>query len=131
MFEDRINQKSFKWFFIFYYKFIIKNFLRFRNKIKKRIVKTKNDLIERRNDKTQITKDNKKSRVAFSFPWWCKMVAYVLSFLFTAVSIFFIIMKGISFGNDKCTKWLTSILVSLFTSMAITQPLQVKPLFLT
>ena len=125
MFEDRINQKSFKWFLIFYYKFIIKNFLRFRNKIKKRIVKTKNDLIERRNDKTQITKDNKKSRVAFSFPWWFKIVAYLLSFLFSGISIFFIIVKGISFGNDACTKWLTSVIISLFSSIFLTQPLQV------
>lgn len=68
---------------------------------------------------------DKKQKAPLSFPWWTKIIAYLLSFLFAAISVFFIIMKGISFGNDKCTKWLTSIIISLITSLLITQPLQV------
>lgn len=65
-----------------------------------------------------------------SFPWWTKLVAYFISFLFASVSVFFIIIKGITFGNDKCTKWLTSIVISLFSSLLVTQPIQVEKLIL-
>jgi hypothetical protein len=61
----------------------------------------------------------------FMFPWWFKIIAYILSLFMISVSIFFIIIKGITFGNEKCAKWLTSIVVSLFTSVFLTQPIQV------
>lgn len=41
------------------------------------------------------------------------------------VCIFFIIVKGISFGDEKVKKWLTSICVSLLASILVIQPLQV------
>ncbi len=41
------------------------------------------------------------------------------------VSCFFIIIKGIVFGDEKCGKWLTSIFASILTSVFLTQPLQV------
>ena len=59
------------------------------------------------------------------FPWWTKIIAYVLSALFVGVSITFIIFKGISFGDDSARKWLTSFVVSLLTSILVTQPLQI------
>jgi len=65
-----------------------------------------------------------KSKAPFSFPWWGKIIAYFLSYLFAGICIFFIIVKGISFGNDLTTKWLTSVLISLFTSVFLTQPIQ-------
>ena len=60
-----------------------------------------------------------------TFPWWFKFIAYVLSYAFIAVSIFFIIVKGIEFGNEKVEKWLTSIVMSFVTSVFLVQPLQV------
>lgn len=71
-------------------------------------------------------KHDKKKGSGGTLPWWCKIFAYILSYLFAGISIFFIIVRGISFGNDLCTKWLTSVLISLFTSLFLTQPLQVK-----
>jgi polycystin 1L2 len=79
-------------------------------------------------DKYKVERCNnekKKQKKELKFPWWTKIIAYVLSFVFAAVSIFFIIMQGISFGDDKCTKWLTSIMVSFITSILLTQPIQV------
>ena len=61
-----------------------------------------------------------------TFPWWFKFFAYVLSYAFIGVSIFFIIVKGIEFGNDKVQKWLATILMSFLTSVFLTQPLQVR-----
>ena len=73
--------------------------------------------------KSQSQKAKKKG--PFTFPWWFKIIAYILSFMFSTVSVFFIIIKGILFGDDKVTKWLTSFVISIFTSFLITQPIQV------
>ena len=80
-------------------------------------------LEQKKSKSKEKTKDKKKTPL--SFPWWFKIIAYLLSFIFASVSVFFIIVKGISFGNERCTKWLTSVVISLFTSVLVTQPLQV------
>ena len=91
-----------------------------------KIEEKKINLIEKRNKKSfKLCSKINKSKVLFSFPWWFKIIAYLFSFLLAGISIFFIIVKGISFGNDSCTKWLTSVIISLFSSIFLTQPLQV------
>jgi len=59
----------------------------------------------------------------YKFPWWFKFVAYFIAFSFASVSLFFVIVKGIEFGNDQVTKWLTSLIVSFVASVFLTQPL--------
>ena len=44
----------------------------------------------------------------------------------TVVSVFFIIVRGIEFGDVKCQKWLTSLLSSFFSSVILVQPLKVS-----
>ena len=68
----------------------------------------------------------KKPSFELRFPWWFKIVAYVISFVFAGVSLFFVIARGIEFGDAKVTKWLTSLIISFFSSVLITQPLQVR-----
>lgn len=71
-------------------------------------------------------KDEKtKKKKRFEFPWWCKIIAYILSVIFTGVSLFFIITKGIAFGDEKVSKWLGSFISGIFSSLLITQPIQV------
>ena len=60
------------------------------------------------------------------FPWWFKIFAYLLSMVFAGVSLFFVIIKGIEFGDEKATKWLTSLIISFLSSILLTQPLQVN-----
>ena len=60
-----------------------------------------------------------------SFPWWFKIIAYFLSFIVSTVCIFFIIVKGIEFGDEKVQKWISSFLISVLTSFLLTQPIQV------
>ncbi len=80
-----------------------------------------NELLQSvKNDKIFL-RVNKK----LSFPWWFKIIAYILSYLFMAISLIFIIFRGITFGDEKVTKWITSLLVSFLTSLFLTQPLQV------
>ncbi|CAF3412739.1 unnamed protein product, partial [Rotaria socialis] len=66
---------------------------------------------------------NQKSK--FLLPWWCLIIAYILSLVFIGVSITFIIQKSISIGDLKTRKWLTSILVSFISSICLTQPFKV------
>ncbi|CAF4317527.1 unnamed protein product, partial [Adineta steineri] len=42
-----------------------------------------------------------------------------------AVSIFFIIVRGIEFGDVKTQQWLTSVLTGFFSSVIFTQPIKI------
>lgn len=66
-----------------------------------------------------------KKKFELKFPWWCLFIAYCLSFLIIVVSIFFIIVRGIEFGDLKTQKWLTSIVTGFFSSIFLTQPIKI------
>lgn len=59
------------------------------------------------------------------FPWWCKILAYVMALAMIAGSVFFILVKGIEFGDEKVKKWITSLLLSFVMSIFVTQPLKI------
>lgn len=63
-------------------------------------------------DDNEKEKPNTKSKM-LTFPWWTKTIAYFVSWSIIAISIFFIIIKGIEFGQEKVGKWLTSLVVSI------------------
>ncbi|CAF3847329.1 unnamed protein product [Adineta steineri] len=42
-----------------------------------------------------------------------------------AISIFFIIVRGIEFGDVKTQQWLTSVLTGFFSSVVLTQPIKI------
>ncbi len=77
------------------------------------------------------SRDNDKNKQSkLTFPWWCIFIAYGLSFILIVLSIFFIIARGIEFGDLKTQKWLTSILTGFFSSNLLTQPMKVRLLFI-
>ena len=45
--------------------------------------------------------------------------------MLTAVSIFFLIVRGIEFGDLKTQKWLTSLISGFFSSILLTQPIKI------
>jgi len=63
------------------------------------------------------------------FPWWFLFIAYGLSFILFVISTFFIIVRGIQFGDLKTQKWLTSLISGFFSSILLIQPLKVTLLF--
>ncbi|KAI3380764.1 hypothetical protein SNEBB_003260 [Seison nebaliae] len=73
--------------------------------------------------KTMNEKKKKKKR--FQFPWWTIIFAYFLSFAISGICAFFIISKGIIFGDEKVADWLTSLVMSFFSSILFTQPIKV------
>ncbi len=85
-----------------------------------------NDLVPKLEETKIKNEKKKKIKSGLKFPWWFRIFAYMLSFAFASVSLFFVIIKGLVFGNDKVTKWVTSILVSFFTSVILTQPIKVN-----
>ena len=97
------------------------------SKLKKILNKNELDEIDENTDTHE--KKNKKP-FELKFPWWFKIFAYLLSFIFAGVSLFFVVIKGIEFGDEKVTKWLTSLIISFFSSVLLTQPLQVLIVFL-
>ena len=117
---------------------LLVEFFRRIKKRKTRIFKLKY-LLEKYNLNNKTNETVKESKIKqksllkkiseYKFPWWCKFIAYFISFVFVVVSVFFIIVQGITFGNDKVQKWLTSILISVFTSILLTQPIKVEQFF--
>lgn len=61
----------------------------------------------------------------FTLPWWCKIIAYVLSVVCMLVCIFWILMKAIMLGEEKVGKWLTAFATSVFSDVLIKEPLKI------
>lgn len=66
---------------------------------------------------------NKRNR--FTLPYYCRSIGWLLCSLSIAVSIFFLWAYGIQFGDEKTRKWITSLIVSFFASILVTQPIKV------
>ena len=92
-------------------------------KIRKILNEQNFEFTEENNEKCEM-KQNKSCEL--KFPWWFRIIAYIISFAIAGSCLFFVILKGIEFGNDKVTNWLTSLIISFLTSILLTQPLQVK-----
>lgn len=56
---------------------------------------------------------------------WCRYIGWALCTLSILVSIFFLWAYGIQFGDEKTRKWVTSLIVSFFASILVTQPIKV------
>ncbi len=89
----------------------------------------KNKKFSTNNDKNEINESYlsekyEKPKKPLSFPWWCRIIALCLSWVCMAISCFFIIVRGLEFGNEKVIKWVTSLVISFFASVFVTQPIQ-------
>ncbi|CAG0896667.1 unnamed protein product [Darwinula stevensoni] len=60
-----------------------------------------------------------------TLPWWFMLVAWFLILVCIGVSVFFTWAYGIQFGNSKTLKWVTSLVISFFSSVLLVQPLKV------
>jgi polycystin 1L2 len=100
------------------------------SKIRKILNESKSKLNDLNKNEKFLEKTKKNKKSVFKFPWWFRIFAYMISFAFAAVSLFFVIIKGLVFGNEMVTKWITSIVISFFTSVVLTQPIRVKKTYL-
>ena len=60
-----------------------------------------------------------------SLPHWFLYITYALCLVLVGLSMFFIIARGIEFGDEKSFRWLISILTGFFSSILFIQPIQV------
>ncbi len=73
----------------------------------------------------QVKINAQKKKSGLTLPWWCLFLVYGLCGILVAVSVFFIIVRGIEFGDLKTQQWLASILTGFFSSILLTQPIKI------
>ncbi|XP_078594329.1 polycystin-1-like protein 2 [Branchiostoma floridae x Branchiostoma japonicum] len=72
-----------------------------------------------------VKQQNDKTRKQSGLPHWFVYIGWVLVFLSATGSAFFVILYSMEWGAEKSGEWLTSILLSIFQSVLIVQPLKV------
>jgi hypothetical protein len=77
-------------------------------------------------NKLNRTTNKNSSRQECTLPWWFFFIGYALSFVIVLTRIFFIIVRGIEFGDQKTQAWLTTLIIGFFSSILFLQPLKVK-----
>ena len=81
-------------------------------------------------EKTCVYNEIKTKAKRKRFPWWIKILAYLISHSLMIISATLVIIKGIDFGDQICGKWLTSLIFAFLSSAFLTQPFQVLFLLL-
>ncbi|KAI8514730.1 hypothetical protein Bbelb_073210, partial [Branchiostoma belcheri] len=71
-----------------------------------------------------LKRQNNKRKQS-GLPHWCVYIGWVLVFLSATGSAFFVILYSMEWGAEKSGEWLTSILLSIFQSVLLVQPLKV------
>ncbi|VDK46441.1 unnamed protein product [Taenia asiatica] len=61
----------------------------------------------------------------FSLPWQTRILAWFLLIGAVTASVAFTTFYGISFGDAACKQWLSSLFVSFFMDLCLTQPVKV------
>ena len=92
-------------------------------RILKNIERNNTSIVE---SKTEYYNEIKNKLKRLRFPWWIKIIAYLISHVLMIISATLVIIKGIDFGDQICGKWLASLIFSFISSAFITQPSQVK-----
>ncbi|XP_069484280.1 polycystin family receptor for egg jelly [Ambystoma mexicanum] len=62
---------------------------------------------------------SKKPEIVYS--WWCIYVAWAIVLIVIAVSSFFIILYGLSYGHETSMDWLLASVISIFQSIIVIQ----------
>ena len=83
------------------------------------------EAIENIRSKKHPTGNPSKKEKRFLLPWWCLIIAYVLSVLIIVTSVFFILIKCLSYRDEKARVWLGTMLTNFFASILLFQPLKV------
>lgn len=79
---------------------------------------------EKENDKKKKKKEKKKKKTATLSPKFAYL-AYTLIFLASTVSATFTVFYGLTFGKEKSEGWISSMMISFWQDVLISQPLKV------
>jgi len=75
-------------------------------------------------DNGHFTEAKTEKKKVFLLPWWCIIIGWVLLWITVAVSVAFVTFYAIMFQDEKCKKWLTSLLIGFFSSVLFTAPVK-------
>lgn len=95
-----------------------------------RVVSPVGAAIENIRSKEYVAGNPPAKEKRFLLPWWCLIVAYILSFLMAGIAIAFILIRCVQYGDAKTQQWLGTILTNFFASVLLVQPLKVLSLAL-
>ena len=71
-------------------------------------------------------KEEKKKKKKKTLPHFFVYISYVLVFVTCTVSATFTVFYGLTFGKEKSEGWLTSMMISFWQDVLISQPLKVS-----
>ena len=78
----------------------------------------------RKTNQIKYTEMNRHKRLRF--PWWFKIISFLLSYILMAVSVFIVLYKSFEFGDQRVGKWLASTIIGFFCSIILIQPMEVN-----
>lgn len=81
------------------------------------------DSKRRRDEEAMRTIAKRKKKLLL--PWWCVIFSWILVIASVGCSLFFLWAYGLQFGNERTAKWLTSLIISFFSSVLLTEPIKV------
>ena len=78
---------------------------------------------QREEEQKKLKKKKKKKKKML--PYWWLYVGWTLCFLTCFTAAFFVVLYGLQFGKEKSAQWISSMLVTFFQDVLISQPLKV------
>ena len=69
--------------------------------------------------------NKKKKKKKKLLPYWFAYVAWMMCFFVCFVAAFFVVLYGLQFGKEKSAQWISSMLVTFFQDVLISQPIKV------
>ena len=100
--------------------------------------------LDKEKDKKKQKKDNDKTKLdpkgedeaapkkkkrwwrkKYPLPWWCIIIAWILSILCILCGAVFCTFYSLEWGKQKSEEWLSSLLLSFFQSAIVVQPIKV------
>lgn len=68
----------------------------------------------------------RKKNTPFTLPWWGVVVGYILCSLCIANGVWWPYLYSLDWGKEVALEWLASLIVSLFQSIIVIQPIKVS-----
>jgi len=79
---------------------------------------------ERKEEMEKKLKKKKKKKKKL-LPYWFLYIAWGICFLTCFTTAFFCVLYGLQFGKEKSAQWISSMLISFFQDVLISQPIKI------
>ncbi|VDD79412.1 unnamed protein product [Mesocestoides corti] len=73
----------------------------------------------------EVKEENESKWKDFTLPWQTRILAWILLILGIVTSVVFTTFYGVTFGDAACKQWLSSLFLSFFLDLFLTQPAKV------